>query len=119
MWDRRNLAFRVQKVAPQTCNKMHGWLTHFCGILALNNTQAHAQKGETITGDYQSIKTTNNVHEFARKKFEYPINEKSTLKLCDSTEYAWNCPKHEYSISSTQNLPQQKSSKWQARSSFY
>jgi len=70
-------------------------------------------------GTYQSIKTTNKIHEFPRKKFKYPINEKSMLKLCDSGEYAWNCPKHEYSTSSTQNLPQQKSSKWKTPSSSY
>jgi len=52
LWDRWNFAFRVQKVAPHTCNKMHGSLTQFCGILALNNTQAHAQKGDSITGEF-------------------------------------------------------------------
>jgi hypothetical protein len=93
MWDRWNFAFRVRKVTPHTYNKIHGWLTHFCGILALNSTQAHAQKGETITGDYQPKKTTNKIHEFLIKQFKYPISEKSTLRLCDTTEYAWNYPK--------------------------
>jgi hypothetical protein len=51
---------------------MDGWLTHFCGTLAINNTQAYAKKGEKITGDYQSIKTTNKIHEFPRKKIQVP-----------------------------------------------